>query len=57
VWKNIKAHKEQTIYTLTGDDIDGINYQVRDVVEEETQQMSQNHEKLHQKVQEKLTTL
>jgi hypothetical protein len=38
--KNMKSHKEPTIYTLMVDDIDKIEYQVRDVVEEETQQMS-----------------
>jgi hypothetical protein len=33
----MKSHKETTIYTLTDDDIDRINYQVRDAIEEAVQ--------------------
>jgi hypothetical protein len=53
----MKSHKEPTIYTLMDDDIDRIDYQVRDVVEEAAQQTSQKQEELHQKVQEQLMTL
>jgi hypothetical protein len=40
--KKKKSHKEPTIYTLTDDDIDIINYQVRDVIEEAVEKASQN---------------
>jgi hypothetical protein len=35
--KNIKSHKEPTIYTMIDDDIDRINFQVRDSIEEAVQ--------------------
>jgi ElaB/YqjD/DUF883 family membrane-anchored ribosome-binding protein len=53
----MKSHKEPTIYTLTDDDIDMIDYQVRDVVEEAAQQTSQKQEELHQKVQETVNNI
>jgi hypothetical protein len=33
VRKNMKSHKKTTIYTFMDDDIDGTDYQVRDIVE------------------------
>jgi hypothetical protein len=33
-WNNMKSHRELTIYTLTDDDIDMINYQMRNVAEQ-----------------------
>jgi len=33
-YKNMKAHKEPFIYTLTDDDMDRIGYQLKDVTEE-----------------------
>jgi hypothetical protein len=55
--KKMKSQKEPNIYTLMDDDIDMIGYQVRDAIEEASQQMLQKKEELHQKVQEHVTTL
>jgi hypothetical protein len=33
VRKNMNSHKKTTIYTFMDDDIDGTDYQVRDIVE------------------------
>ena len=37
-WKKMKSHKELAIYTLANDDIDMVDYQVRDATEEVVQQ-------------------
>jgi hypothetical protein len=53
----MKAHKPPAIYTLTNDDIDRIDYQVRDATKGAIQQVSQLQEELNKKVQEQLTSL
>jgi hypothetical protein len=46
-WKKMKSHKEPSIYTLMDDDIDNIDYQVRDFAEEAIQQALKKQEEMH----------
>jgi hypothetical protein len=43
----MKSHKEPSIYTLMDDDIDNIDYQVRDFAEEAIQQALKKQEEMH----------
>jgi hypothetical protein len=55
--KNKKSHRVLTSYTLTNDDIERINYQVRDAFEEAVEQASHKQDELHHKGHTHLTQL
>jgi hypothetical protein len=40
-WNKMKSHNELAIYTFTNNDINKIDYQVRDFIEEEPKQLFQ----------------
>jgi len=46
----MKAHKLLTIYMLVDDDINRIEYQVKDAADEAIEQVSQKQEELHHQV-------
>jgi hypothetical protein len=46
----MKAHMELLVYNMTNDDIDRINYQVRDATKDTFEEATKKQEELHQQV-------